>query len=33
MKRDLHAKLAAQAILNKISLNSYINECLEKVIS
>lgn len=32
MKRELHAKLAALAQQHKISLNSYINECLEKMV-
>ena len=32
MKRDLHAKLAALAHQQKTSLNSYINERLEKMV-
>ena len=32
MKRELHAKLATLAQLQKTSLNSYINECLEKIV-
>ncbi|MBI3211356.1 MAG: type II toxin-antitoxin system HicB family antitoxin [Simkania negevensis] len=31
MKQDLHARLAMQAQEHQVSLNSYINECLEKV--
>lgn len=33
MKRELHARLAALAAQQKISLNSYINDCLEKMAS
>ncbi len=33
MKRDLHAKLTALANQQRTSLNSYINECLARMIS
>lgn len=33
MKQELHARLAALAHKHKTSLNTYINECLEKVVS
>ena len=32
MDRELHAKLASKANENNTSLNSYINECLEKMV-
>jgi len=32
MKRELHAKLAVLARQQKTSLNSFINECLEKMV-
>lgn len=33
MRRDLHAKLSSLAHQQSISLNSYITECLEKMVS
>lgn len=33
MKRELHAKLASMARLQKSSLNTFINDCLEKVVT
>jgi predicted HicB family RNase H-like nuclease len=32
MKQELHARLAALANQHKTSLNTYINECLEKAV-
>ena len=32
MKKDLHAKLASLAQQHQTSLNSYINECLAKMV-
>lgn len=32
MNRALHAKLASKAHQEKISLNAYINECLEQLV-